>query len=120
MARKSTGEIGEDAAVAFLVSKKYKILDRNFKIRYGELDIIAIHKNTLVFVEVKTRRSGFFGSPLEAITFWKLRSIRKAALYYKMVNKHLPEQLRMDAISVLLRFDDTVESIQHVENITGY
>jgi putative endonuclease len=117
--KQTTGFSGESAAASFLQKKGYKILQKNFKIRYGEIDIIAIHKNTLVFIEVKTRSSEDFGSPLEAITPWKLKSVIKTAEVYQLSHKNLPELLRIDAVAVTMKPDGKVDSIEHVENITG-
>lgn len=63
-----TARLGEDAACSFLRKLNYKIIDRNFRRGYGELDITAVDGNTLVFIEVKTRISDNFGTPFEAIT----------------------------------------------------
>lgn len=111
---------GEDLASKFLQNKGYKILERNFRKGYGELDIIAIEQRTktLVFIEVKTRTNSDFGSPFEAITPWKLKSIIKTAQFYKLTHKNLPESLRIDAISVELKFNN--HKIEHLQNITGF
>lgn len=111
---------GEAIACQKLKRQGYKILERNFRKGYGELDIIAVHQNILVFVEVKTRTSQEFGSPLEAIAPWKLRSLIKTAQFYKMMHKNLPEQLRIDAVSVILSPSGEGEKVEHIENITGF
>jgi putative endonuclease len=112
--------MGEDLAANFLKEKDYKIIDRNFRKGYGEIDIIAIHKNVLVFIEVKTRTSNQFGTPFEAITPSKLRTLTKTAQFYKALNPKLPAALRLDAISVLLDNLGNVVDIEHIENITEY
>ena len=112
-------KLGEDKACEFLKKIGFKIIERNFRKGYGEIDIIAINKNTLVFVEVKTRTSSQFGTPLEAITYWKLKSIIKTAQFYKMVHPRLPDSLRIDAISVVLHGGET-EKIEHIKNISGF
>lgn len=111
---------GEDLAVDYLLKKGYKILDRNFRKGYGELDIIAIDPTTktLVFIEVKTRTSDSFGSPLESITSWKLKTLIKTAQFYKITHRGLPESLRIDAISVELNYNGP--KIEHLQNITGF
>ena len=118
----SLGKLGEDLAAKFLIKNKYKIIERNFKKRYGEIDIIAIDssekKPTLVFIEVKTRTSSDFGSPLESITPWKLRSVVKSAEYYQLTHNKLPGAIRIDAISVKLKYNREVEEIEHIKNIT--
>jgi putative endonuclease len=108
---------GEDLASNYLKKKGYKIIERNFRQGYGEIDIIATHKDTLVFVEVKTRRNKSFGTPLESITPWKLKALVKTAMFYKSINPILPELLRIDALSVVLKKDGMFE-IEHVENIS--
>lgn len=116
------GQLGEELASKFLEKKGYKIIDRNFKKRYGEIDIIAIDSSEkekiLVFIEVKTRTSSDFGSPLEAITPWKLRSVIKSGEYYKLTHKNLPDGMRIDAVSVKLDSNGGAEEIEHIKNIT--
>lgn len=114
-----TARLGEDLACEYLVKKEYKIIDRNFRKGYGELDIVAINNNTLVFIEVKTRTSRKYGTPFEQITPFKLKSIEKTALFYKKLHPKLPESLRLDAISVELDSSGRKSTIEHIENI-GY
>lgn len=115
------GNVGEQIASDFLQKKGYHILAKNFLIRGGELDIIALtpKKDTLVFVEVKTRSSSDYGSPLEAITPWKLKSVIKAAQFYSMSHPNLPESLRIDAIAIALLQDGSIGEIEHHESITS-
>lgn len=94
------GRYGEDVAVAFLQDKGYKILERNFRAKVGEIDIVAQYKNTLVFVEVKTRWSSKYGLPAEAVTPFKLRKILKTAHYYKLTHPNTPELMRIDVVAV--------------------
>jgi len=119
--------IGEELATSFLRKKGYKIIERNFRKGYGEIDIIAIDPSTisgqvdtLVFVEVKTRISINFGSPFEAITPWKLKSLVKTAQFYKSLHPALPQSLRIDAVSVKLSKNNSVEKIELLENISGF
>ena len=110
-------KLGEEKACEYLKKHGFKIIERNFRKGYGEIDIVATHENTLVFIEVKTRTSNSFGSPLESITYWKLKSLIKTAQYYKMTHSNLPDSLRIDAISVAL-FENQTEKIEHVKNIS--
>lgn len=110
--------IGEDLACEYLNKKGYKILERNFRKGYGEIDIICEKNKILVFVEVKTRTSDKFGAPLEAITYYKLKSLIKTAEFYKLLNPKLPDEMRMDAISVLLDKNNNLVNIEHIENIS--
>lgn len=109
---------GEDLATAYLIKKGYRILKRNFHSRFGEIDIIATDKNTLIFIEVKSRWSESFGSPEEAVTIWKLQSIIKTANYFKMCNPQTPSSQRIDAIGIVFA-DNGKAKINHLENITG-
>ncbi|HSA84335.1 MAG TPA: YraN family protein, partial [Patescibacteria group bacterium] len=111
--------------VAYLKKQGYKILERNFRIRGGEIDIIGIDPSTgsganatLAFVEVKTRRSDTFGTPFEAITPWKLRSLIKSAQFYTVKHPHLPKLLRIDAVGIILNYDGNATSIELVKNIS--
>lgn len=112
-----TAKLGEEIATKFLKDKGYKIIERNFRKGYGEIDIIATFKDTLVFVEVKTRTSKLFGGVIEAIAYHKLKSLIKTAEYYKILHKNLPEALRIDAILIQLNGKE-IENIQHLENIS--
>lgn len=98
----SMGRKGEDLAVAHLLDSGYKLLDRNYRCRFGEIDIIARDGEFLVFVEVKARRSGAFGTPFEAVDLRKQQRICKVALHY--INKHhLHEQpVRFDVAAVFM------------------
>lgn len=114
--------LGENIACEYLKKKGYKIIERNFRKRYQEIDIIATRAQgpTLVFVEVKTRRSHSFGSPFESIAPWKLRHLVGLAQYYKLLHPHLPDYMRIDAIGISLSPDNKVESLEHLENISGF
>lgn len=110
--------LGENYAVELLKKKGYRIVERNFRKRYGEIDIIAVKNKTLVFVEVKTRKSSRFGTPLEAITQRKIHELINTAQFYKLIHQELPESMRIDAISVSLNSQNEIDRIEHVENIT--
>ena len=120
-----TAKLGEDKACNFLQKKGFKIIERNFRKGYGEIDIIAIdssnqEEKTLVFVEVKTRKSNSFGSPLEAITPWKLKSLIRTAQFYKLIHPNLPDNMRIDAVSIILSSNNEVEDIELIKNISGF
>lgn len=110
---KQTGARGELLAQDYLQKKGYKILETNKRFsRLCEIDIIALDKDTLVFVEVKTRSSDFCGSGMEAITKAKYDNIKTGLFTYLQENKY--KKFRIDAISVLLK--PTV-NIMHLKNI---
>ena len=95
------GISGEEAAVNLLKENGYKILERNYRTRLGEIDIIAKDKDTFVFIEVKTRHSDRLGLPAEAISRRKQRQISKAALTFLKENNLLDKKARFDVISVI-------------------
>ena len=80
--RKQLGAKGEEIAVRYLKSRGYRIVERNYRIRLGEIDIIAEQGNDLVFIEIKTRSDTLFGSPFESITAQKQKQLSKVALEY--------------------------------------
>lgn len=94
------GRLAEDFAVKLLQSKGYKILDRNFHSKFGEIDIIAQVDQTLVFVEVKARWSPKFGSPEEAVTPQKIWKIKKTADYYCLINSIKDKKMRIDVVAL--------------------
>lgn len=113
-------KIGEELACEYLVRKGYKIIERNFRKKYQEIDIIAISDSTLVFIEVKTRRSDSFGSPFESITPWKLKHLVRLAQYYKQLHTSLSDYMRIDAIGIILSPNNKLENLEHLENISGF
>lgn len=113
----SKGRLGEELAAKFLQKQGYKIIERNFHSRVGEIDIIAKDSNTLVFVEVKTRSSKKFGEPVEAVTGQKLKSIEKTCQYYKLLHPELPDVLRIDVVSVDI--SNKNPEIELIKNVSG-
>ena len=116
---KITGQCGEDAATNFLKKNKYKIIKRNYKNKIGEIDIIAQKGEDLVFVEVKTRSSEQFGTPAEAVTYYKKRKIVNTARWY-LAQKPTDLNIRFDIIEVYGVFADgffQVERINHLKQV---
>jgi len=99
-----TGKIGEEEAVKFLKKNKYKIIERNFRTKFGEIDIIAKKENKVVFIEVKTRKTISFGYPEEAVDERKLNKIKKVALYYIQKNK-IKSPVKVEVLSILIKDD---------------
>jgi len=100
---KELGELGEKLAKKFLIEREYKIICQNFESKQGEIDIIAKDKDeTIVFVEVKTRRSLEFGNPSEAVDELKKEHILKTAQYYLYSNKINESNIRFDVIEVFV------------------
>ena len=96
------GQIGEKAAVDFLTRKGYKIVEQNFRNKIGEIDIIAYDNDMMCFIEVKTRNSDIFGSPLESVTLSKQRKIARVALSYLKFKGHSEVRARFDVVAVYL------------------
>jgi len=98
-----TGNIGEDFTVRYLENRGFKILDRNWRIKEGELDIVLLSpEKEIVFVEVKTRTSASFGDPLESISEVKIHRIQRLALAWLATHQKLGAPYRIDVSGVLL------------------
>ncbi len=103
MQKKELGKQGEEIAIRFLKKKGYRILLRNYVCKMGEMDIIAREKETLVFVEVKTRTSTEFGPPQLAVNSRKQRQLSKVALNYLNEKRLKDVKARFDVVAILLR-----------------
>jgi putative endonuclease len=115
MESSDVGRLGEGIAAGYLVKRGYKILARNWRSRrWGEIDIVAEHQNRLVFIEVKTRSTKSVGEPFESINYYKVRSLLRTAKIFKAENPNTPEQLSLDAISIVL---SSPPDIEYFENI---
>ena len=110
------GEAGERAAKGYLESRGYAILDTNFRCPYGEVDIIAQEGECLVFLEVRTRSGGSFGSPEESITPDKERKLIATAETYMQSKADLPEQWRIDLVAVDVDGRGRITRIELMEN----
>jgi putative endonuclease len=95
------GKTAEDAAAKFLKAKGYKILERNYKNKFGEIDIIARLEGVICFLEVKARHSLNFGFPQEAVSVRKQRQIARVAISYLKLNKLLEYPARFDVLALL-------------------
>lgn len=109
------GKIGENLACQYLEKNNYKIIERNFRCRQGEIDIIACDKikNELVFVEVKTRSSLKYGRPSDAVEKVKQRHIKNVAQYYYYKKRIKDTAIRFDVIEVFL--NNSNYKIEHIE-----
>lgn len=107
-----TGRIGEEQAENFLKSAGLKIIARNVRVGYDELDLIAKQGDTLIFVEVKTRASEDFGRPAAAVNRAKRRKLSRAAMHFLKTHKLRPPYIRFDVIEVV---GDKPE-IRHIQN----
>ncbi len=105
---------GEIAAAKYLRKKGYKILEKNFQCRFGELDLIARDKDCLVFCEVKTRSEGMIALPQESVTYAKRQKMIKTALFW-LQSKELDLPMRFDVIAVTA--EQGKLAVTHLENV---
>lgn len=99
------GKRGEELAIDFLKKQGYRIVTRNYRTALGEVDIIAVDKDTHCFIEVKTRKSERLGSASEAVSGLKQRQISRAALCFLKENNLLDRRARFDVVSVTYLVD---------------
>jgi putative endonuclease len=123
--KKELGANGEEIAVRYLKGRGYMILERNYRTRLGEIDIVARHGPDLVFVEVKTRSDSAFGSPLESVTIPKQKQLSKVALEYMSRCGAENRPARFDVVGVMVNGADatpgqkaTVELIQNAFDLS--
>ena len=100
MNRRETGTQYEERAAEYLIAQNYQILERNYRIRSGEIDIIARDGTVLVFIEVKYRKNEESGNPLEAVDIRKQKKIINVARYYLYQNKYGDVPCRFDVIGI--------------------
>lgn len=101
--KREKGKIGEEVAIEFLKSRGYDILEQNYYYNHGEIDIIATENETLVFVEVKSRRSEKFGEPQESVTPKKQELLRRTAEGYVAERNITDRECRFDVVAVMFR-----------------
>lgn len=120
--RRELGRRGEDAAAEYLEQQGYAIVDRNWRCRTGEIDLIARcdgdGRSAIVFCEVKTRTGLGYGGPLESITYAKGRRLRQLAGRWLAATGEQADDIRIDAVGVLLRAGRESE-ITHIRGIDG-
>ena len=107
---KIEGDIGEIETADFLKKKGYKILATNYRNKLGEIDLIAMDKGVIVFVEVKRRSTLAFGRPIEAVDFRKQQKIRRVAEMYLIYNHKPYTDVRFDVIEIV------GNELNHIEN----
>ncbi len=104
------GHLGENFAVSLLLKNNYKILERNFRSKFGEIDIVALKDKSLIFLEVKARTSRKFGLPQESVTYWKLKKIEKTGQYFSLLHPNLPKSLRIEIVALEIRNGQAVKA----------
>ena len=100
MNTKILGNAGENLAAAYLENHGYRILERNYRCKQGEIDIIAQKCDVLVFIEVKTRKNKNYGRPIDAITFYKKKHFINSIEYYMYKYKFENIPVRIDVIEI--------------------
>ena len=113
---KDIGSFGEALARDYLISKGYKILNMNFRNKFGEIDIICKKNNLLIFCEIKSRYSNSFGSPIESITCYKQKQIIKLSELYLISKKYYKFNVRYDIIEVIFNTITSSHIINHVQD----
>ena len=108
------GKEGERIAERYLKNKGFKLLERNYRCPVGELDLIALDRHVVVFLEVKTRSDDRFGVPFESVHRHKQRKISKAALYFLSQHRLHDREARFDVIGISLH--DREPKVEHIQN----
>ena len=111
--RKAKGAMGEEVAALFLENLGYRIIERNWRCRSGEIDLIAKQEHALVFIEVRSRSSSKYGTPAESVTARKITQVRQTAAVYLHMNGIGDTPIRFDMISVRLT-DETAVVTDHL------
>jgi putative endonuclease len=120
MNKKTVGDLGEKIAVDSLKKQGFKIIEKNYRCKNGEIDIIAEANKSLVFVEVRTKTNGEFGTPEESITANKKEKIVNSVFSYLNSHSCLSRNWRIDFIGIELTHDGQVKRLNHIENAIQY
>lgn len=111
--RRERGQLGEREAERFLSAQRYAIVARNYRCSFGEVDLIAVDRQTVVFVEVRTHTGETFGDPLASVNARKQRRIAKAALHYVSRNRLFDREARFDVIGI--RWEGDLPHVTHIK-----
>lgn len=111
---KQTGSFGEEIALQYLNKKGFELISRNFSTRFGEIDIIMKDKNETVFIEVKTKKGPFFGTPEEMFTQSKYRKVKNMAVVFL---KGKEVSCRIDMVAIVLDPDNSIQRLDHYKNV---
>lgn len=113
---KDIGSYGEYLACKYLLDAKHKILEKNFRNKLGEIDIISSFDDMIIFTEVKSRYTNSYGSPMESVTYYKQRQIIKLSHYYILINKFNNCNIRYDVIEILFNKSNQNFTINHIKD----
>ncbi len=116
--KQNTGKLGEDLAVRYLENHGYKILGRNYRKKWGEIDIVAQQSHELVFIEVKTQKEGLGWRPEENITRHKKHQLSRIITTYLKESQVCGEKdWRIDVLAIRLDFQTQNAHIEHIKNV---
>jgi len=113
---KDIGSLGENISESYLKNLGYRILEKNFRCKCGEIDLIATNNGYICFIEVKTRYGTNFGIPAESVTYSKQHKIHKTAQVYILRKNIIDYDFRFDVMEVILNGYDNDFSINHIED----
>ena len=114
------GKLGEEATKKFLIESGYKILECNYFCRFGEIDIVALDGDCLVFIEVKTRTNSKYGAPQNAVNYWKRKHLELTARNYIEHRRMADFFARFDVVEVWAKYADNnfiVDKFNLIKNV---
>lgn len=115
--KQQVGKIGENTACDYLQKKGYLIIERNYRSKGGEIDIIVQKGNKIIFVEVKTRIGDAKGRPYEAVNYYKMSHLKRAINYYLLINPHKNSKLTIFVIGIILNEDHSIKELKCYEDV---
>lgn len=115
MNKKDFGEKGEGIAKNYLIKSGYKIIEKNFRTNFGEIDLICEKDSSIIFIEVRTKRESDFLLPEESITKRKIKHIKLASLEYLSRLKKVYKEIKFEFIGILFKNDNEYE-INHIKD----
>ena len=118
LSKKQLGDLGEDISEIFLIKTGYSIIKRNYRCRFGEIDLIAKDKEKLIFFEVKTRTNLNFGYPEESINNLKVLKLKKLAILFAVSENMGDPDMQFDVISINLSGNSFFDNINNIKNIS--
>jgi len=113
---KDIGSYGEDLALCYLKRNNYSLISKNFRTSNGEIDLICRFKDIIVFIEVKSRYSYHFGTPGEAVTYYKQKQIINISKYFLFKYKLLNYNCRFDVIEIYFNKNNELYTVKHIED----
>lgn len=114
---KKIGDIGEKAALQYLIDNCFTILNHHYTSRWGEIDIVAEKENIIYFIEVKARTNIYYGQPYEAINFRKLKALKRSIKYYLTEKRIRNNKLVLAVISIIFNSFYRVEKIHFYTDV---